>query len=105
MSTTETTVLNPDSEVQSPVQNNNFSIPATDASVESGSTTSVRSRPSKRLVQMTFSEKKAQKSKFKMLTCGSLRMALGLESYRKIQPLNFAYIRLLNKPYENVNQR
>ena len=60
MSTTETTVLNPDSEVQSPVQNNNFSIPATDASVESGSTTSVRSRPNKRLVQMTFSEKRTK---------------------------------------------
>ena len=52
MSTTETTVLNPDHSEQSPaLQNNNYPTPTTDGhSVESGSTSSVRSRTNKRYV-------------------------------------------------------
>ena len=52
LSTTETTVLNPDHSEQSPaLQNNNYPTPTTDGhSVESGSTSSVRSRTNKRYV-------------------------------------------------------
>jgi len=74
LSTTETTVLNPDHPEQSPaLQNNNYPTPTTDGhSVESGSTSSVRSRNKRTHFTSTLKPKSNNKSQNKQSSMKSV---------------------------------